>query len=132
MDQSLLDPTRSRDANRMSEEAQSEDADMNVSEECSMGGLQPFALELVEDIARAASSEAEVAPRERSASRSLPRHSRRIRNQWSPEEIHRLRTLAATGAPTAAIAHTLRRTESAVKNKAFFHGISLRPKISKY
>jgi hypothetical protein len=49
------------------------------------------------------------------------------RNEWSTEDLHRLRELAATGTPLDAIAATLRRTASAVRNKAGMHGISLRP-----
>jgi hypothetical protein len=48
------------------------------------------------------------------------------RNEWSTEDLRRLRDLAATGTPLNAIAATLRRTTSAVRNKAGMHGISLR------
>jgi hypothetical protein len=44
---------------------------------------------------------------------------------WSKEELHQLRTLAHTGASIDAIAKTLKRTASAVRNKAGMHGISL-------
>jgi hypothetical protein len=56
-----------------------------------------------------------------------PHFSRRSRrNEWSNEDLHRLRDLAATGTPLNAIAAALRRTASAVRNKAGMHGISLR------
>jgi len=48
------------------------------------------------------------------------------RNDWSNEDLRRLRELAATGIPLSAIAAALRRTSSAVRNKAGMHGISLR------
>lgn len=44
---------------------------------------------------------------------------------WSREEICRLRELAENGTPLRLIARILRRTESAVRNKAGMHGISL-------
>lgn len=49
-------------------------------------------------------------------------------NQWSSEDLRRLRELAETGTAPDRIAVTLRRTESAVRNKAGLHGISLRIK----
>ena len=48
------------------------------------------------------------------------------RSDWSTEDLGRLRELAATGMPLNAIAAALRRTASAVRNKAGMHGISLR------
>jgi hypothetical protein len=48
------------------------------------------------------------------------------RNDWSTEDLRQLRELAATGTPLGAIAAALRRTTSAVRNKAGMHGISLR------
>lgn len=56
-------------------------------------------------------------------SRSL---SRVRRNEWSSADLQQLRELAATGTPLVAIAAALRRTTSAVRNKAGMHGISLR------
>lgn len=47
-------------------------------------------------------------------------------NEWSTEDVRRLRELAATGLAPETIAAALRRTESAVRNKAGMHGISLR------
>lgn len=44
---------------------------------------------------------------------------------WSREELSRLRELAENGASVRLISITLRRTESAVKNKAGMQGISL-------
>ena len=49
-------------------------------------------------------------------------------NQWSSEDLRTLRALAETGTAPDMIAVTLRRTESAVRNKAGMHGISLRAK----
>jgi hypothetical protein len=45
---------------------------------------------------------------------------------WSSSEIRQLRELADAGLPTHVIAARLERTVSAVKNKAGFHGISVR------
>ncbi len=59
---------------------------------------------------------------------SLPSRRRfrsRPANTWSREELGRLRELAASGTPVPLISHALRRTESAVRNKAGMHGISL-------
>ncbi len=55
------------------------------------------------------------------------RHApRNRRNDWSIEDLRRLRELAATGTPLQAIATTLRRSTSAIRNKAGMQGISLR------
>jgi hypothetical protein len=48
------------------------------------------------------------------------------RNQWSLEQVRVLRTLADQGQPAHVIAAELKRSESAVRNKACMHGISLR------
>jgi hypothetical protein len=48
------------------------------------------------------------------------------RDHWSIEDLRLLRELAASGTPLNAIAATLRRTPSAIKNKAGMQGISLR------
>lgn len=47
-------------------------------------------------------------------------------NTWTTEDIRLLRRLAIEGAPLETIAVTLRRTHSAIRNKATMHGISLR------
>lgn len=47
-------------------------------------------------------------------------------NTWSTEEIRQLRQLAVAGASLDTISITLRRTRSAIRNKATMHGISLR------
>jgi hypothetical protein len=44
---------------------------------------------------------------------------------WSSEELRLLRALADEGMPLDAIAARLRRSISAVRNKAGMHGISL-------
>lgn len=45
---------------------------------------------------------------------------------WSREEIQRLRELAAQEVPIELMSATLRRTPSAIRNKAMLHGISIR------
>lgn len=47
-------------------------------------------------------------------------------NAWSTEDVQRLRHLADSGLTLEIIATKLRRTRSAVRNKATMHGISLR------
>jgi hypothetical protein len=47
-------------------------------------------------------------------------------NTWSTEEIRELRQLATAGASLDTICITLRRTRSAIRNKATMHGISLK------
>lgn len=47
-------------------------------------------------------------------------------NAWSLADVRLLRELAGNNVPLEAIAMTLRRSPSAVKNKASMHGISLR------
>ena len=46
--------------------------------------------------------------------------------EWSSEELRQLRELAEAGTSLDAISVTLRRTASAIRNKAGMHGISLR------
>lgn len=47
-------------------------------------------------------------------------------NAWASEDIQQLRELAVAGVPVEIIATRLRRTHSAIKNKAGMHGISLK------
>lgn len=47
-------------------------------------------------------------------------------NTWSTEDIRLLRQLAFDGASLETIAVRLRRTRSAIRNKATMHGISLK------
>lgn len=47
-------------------------------------------------------------------------------NSWSSSQIRQLRDLALQGFTVGAIAAHLRRSESAIRNKAGMHGISLR------
>jgi hypothetical protein len=47
-------------------------------------------------------------------------------NPWSTEDLQRLRELAQAGVPSETIAVRLRRTHSAIRNKAAMHGISLK------
>jgi hypothetical protein len=49
-----------------------------------------------------------------------------ISASWSGEQLRRLRELAAESVPIETIAMLLRRTPSAIRNKAAMHGISLR------
>ena len=51
-------------------------------------------------------------------------------NEWSSEDLRALRELASIGTPLETIATTLRRTTSAVRNKAGMHGISLKARRS--
>ena len=44
---------------------------------------------------------------------------------WSKDELQLLRTLAQTGTSIDVIAKTLKRSASAIRNKAGMHGISL-------
>jgi hypothetical protein len=46
-------------------------------------------------------------------------------NSWATEDIRALKTLAQTGLSIGAIAAALHRSESAIRNKAGMHGISL-------
>ena len=48
------------------------------------------------------------------------------RSSWSSEEIRRMRELAAQNVSIETMAALLRRTPSAIRNKATMHGISLR------
>jgi len=47
---------------------------------------------------------------------------------WATEDIQRLRVLASEGMALIEIARELRRTVSAVRNKAGMHGISVQSK----
>ncbi|GFE85927.1 hypothetical protein GCM10011488_08810 [Steroidobacter agaridevorans] len=58
----------------------------------------------------------------RSSRHGLPA---RRRNPWTADALRRLRELAAIGAPVSDIASALGRSESAIRNKAGLHGISL-------
>lgn len=44
---------------------------------------------------------------------------------WFPEELKKLKAMAAAGCSVEAISSALKRTPSAVRNKAGMHGISL-------
>jgi len=48
------------------------------------------------------------------------------RNFWTPEEDNRLRTLLEAGRPIAFVAADLKRSESAVKARAYGLRISLK------
>jgi hypothetical protein len=50
----------------------------------------------------------------------------RSMNLWSMDDVRRLRDMAGCGVPLHEIAATLRRSESAIRNKAAIHGISIR------
>ncbi|MET0498591.1 MAG: hypothetical protein ABW106_10040 [Steroidobacteraceae bacterium] len=47
-------------------------------------------------------------------------------NSWSSDQIRTLRKLAGEGLPAKQIAMAMKRTESAIRNKAGMHGISLK------
>jgi hypothetical protein len=47
-------------------------------------------------------------------------------NAWTPEDLRRLRELAQAGVASETIAVHLRRTHSAIRNKAAMQGISIR------
>ena len=49
-----------------------------------------------------------------------------VPNAWSIADVRLLRDLAAQNVPVETIAATLRRSTSAIRNKACLHGISLR------
>ena len=62
----------------------------------------------------------------RSRAISLPTFRVARVNGWSTAEIRELRELAAAGATVSEIATRLRRSESAIRNKAGMHGIPVR------
>ncbi|MFL6617697.1 MAG: hypothetical protein ACJ8MH_03805 [Povalibacter sp.] len=62
-------------------------------------------------------------------SRLSPWRSRTSVKSWSALELKSLRELADAGESVAVIATRLRRTESAIRNKAGMHGISLGAKV---
>ncbi len=47
------------------------------------------------------------------------------RRAWTTEQVRALKTLAKKKKPAASIAKTLKRTESATRQKAFSMGLSL-------
>ena len=99
-------------------------------EDGSMQGPQSYSSGCPEDATLAVPPEPSVVQRDLDTSHLRLSRPRQTGNPWSRDEIHRLRALAADGTPAAAIARALRRSESAVRNKACFHGISLRPRAS--
>jgi hypothetical protein len=52
-------------------------------------------------------------------------------NAWAASDVRRLRELAAQGISPGEAAKLLRRSESAVRNKACLHGISFPRKAQK-
>jgi hypothetical protein len=62
----------------------------------------------------------------RSAAMPLSRVRAARVNGWSTAQIRLLRDLAAQGASVSEIAKQLRRSESAIRNKAGMHGIPVR------
>ncbi|WP_129778448.1 hypothetical protein [Peristeroidobacter soli] len=62
-------------------------------------------------------------PEQSSVSYRRPSSSLKL---WKSEDLRELRQLAQEGVAPADIALRLRRTESAIRNKAGLHGISLR------
>jgi hypothetical protein len=49
----------------------------------------------------------------------------RHRQPWKPEEIHKLRTLAAKGMGLKAVAKALTRSEESVQDRAKIDGIKI-------
>jgi len=62
---------------------------------------------------------------------SVANRRTRAASAWSREDVCKLRELAQNGTPLQLISSILRRTESAVRNKAGMHGISLQMSASK-
>jgi hypothetical protein len=58
----------------------------------------------------------------------LPRTNAAYANRWSSADIRLLRDMAQQGVPLRVIARSLGRSESALRNKAAMHGISLQRK----
>ena len=54
------------------------------------------------------------------------RRQQSAQKTWTTEDLRQLRELATQGVAPAMIAVRLRKTESAIRNKAGMHGISLR------
>lgn len=52
-------------------------------------------------------------------------------NAWTTADVRRLRELAAQGISPGEVARLLRRSESAIRNKACLHGISFQRKAQK-
>ncbi|WP_116812166.1 hypothetical protein [Steroidobacter cummioxidans] len=52
-------------------------------------------------------------------------------NAWAVADVRRLRELAEQGISPGQVAKLLRRSESAVRNKACLHGISFRRQVQK-
>lgn len=50
-------------------------------------------------------------------------------NAWAAEDVRRLRELAEQGISPGQAAKLLRRSESAVRNKACLHGISFQRQV---
>ncbi len=48
-----------------------------------------------------------------------------IKRTWSADEVRTMRELAQQGLPLTSIAKVLGRTESAVRNKATLHGVTV-------
>jgi hypothetical protein len=49
-----------------------------------------------------------------------------VKSTWSTDDIRELREFAEQGLPVAVIAKRMRRSESAIRNKAAMHGVPVR------
>lgn len=54
------------------------------------------------------------------------------KSSWSMDDIRTLRALAAEGLPLEVIAKRMRRSASAIRNKAGMHGVALRTNADGY
>ena len=54
------------------------------------------------------------------------------RRAWDPDEVRKLKVLTKKKKKASIIARTLRRTESAIRQKAFSLGLSLDSRVSSF
>jgi len=55
----------------------------------------------------------------------MPAAKRRVRRDWSSTDLRQLKTMARTKTPARRIGQALRRSEGAVRQKAYAMGVSL-------
>jgi hypothetical protein len=56
-----------------------------------------------------------------------PKYKRKLGQPWSKEDVKELRALVKQNTPTGVLSLKLQRPETAIRNKAFREGISLKP-----
>jgi hypothetical protein len=56
-----------------------------------------------------------------------PKYKRKLGQPWSKEDVKVLRALVKQNTPTGVLSLKLQRPETAIRNKAFREGISLKP-----